>query len=118
MSALITTPEELELVVERAVRKVMGEKPAQNEPDLNTEQIATELGLSEYTVREYAKTGRLHGTRQGTRWRFKRADVEDYKRGGALGALARRITEPLLETTSGAAKDEVRAVAEGRVIRR
>ncbi len=45
---------------------------------LNPEQVAKILGLSAYTVREYARKGILTAHKVGRSWRFSRASVEDW----------------------------------------
>lgn len=100
MAALITTPEELEAVVERAVRKVLGERPPQ-EPPLTSEQAAQELHVKVQTVERWARAGRLHGERQGRRWRFTRADLAAFRRGGDVTGDARRVALELLGSTPG-----------------
>lgn len=41
-------------------------------PVLTTEQAAALLGLSPYTVREFAREGKIPGRKVGQTWRFSR----------------------------------------------
>jgi len=43
---------------------------------LTTEEAAAVLRVAPYTVRDWAKEGRLRGSKPGKSWRFDPADVE------------------------------------------
>ena len=48
---------------------------------LTTREIAQQLQLTEYTVREWLRTGRLKGYRPGgdrAGWRVRRTDLEEF----------------------------------------
>lgn len=45
-------------------------------PRLTSEQVAEQLHVEAYTVREWAKAGTLRGTKPGKRWLFEQADVD------------------------------------------
>lgn len=61
---------------------------------LNTEEAAELLGLSPYTIREFAREGRIPGRKIGKEWRFSRE------------ALIRWVETPELETASNQARRE------------
>ena len=45
---------------------------------LSVEQIASELGLTEDTIRSYIRTRQLTAYRIGTTYRIKREDIEKF----------------------------------------
>ncbi|MDR3004839.1 MAG: helix-turn-helix domain-containing protein, partial [Acidovorax sp.] len=47
---------------------------------IDAKQVALLLGLSERTVYELAKSGRLNCYRFGSAVRFEQADIEEYKK--------------------------------------
>ena len=52
---------------------------------LNIQQVADYLQLNHSTVYQWAQQGRLPAIKLGGRWRFRRADIEEW-----LDAQARR----------------------------
>ena len=73
---------ELEALVERAVRRAMEERPA-NDPILTTDQAAEVAHREEKTVREWCRAGRLTATKRGGGWRIRRSDLDRYLAGEA-----------------------------------
>ena len=49
---------------------------------LTVEQVASQLNASSYTVRGYAKSGALRGSKPGKRWLFEQADVDAFLEAG------------------------------------
>jgi len=49
---------------------------------LTVEQVAAQLNASPYTVRGYAKSGALRGSKPGKRWLFEQADVDAFLEAG------------------------------------
>lgn len=45
---------------------------------LTVEHVASQLNVTPYTVRGYAKAGMLRGSKPGKRWLFDPADVEAF----------------------------------------
>lgn len=74
----------------------MDEKQNRNElpPVLTTEQVAQLLGLSAFTIREYARAGKIPAKKVGKAWRFSR------------GALIRWLETPEEPDVSEFAKPE------------
>jgi excisionase family DNA binding protein len=79
MPVAVLTPEELEELVCRAVRRVLEERPVNDsatEDMLSTEQAAAALGVKPKTVAGWIRSGRLPASRPGGRqWRIARADL-------------------------------------------
>jgi excisionase family DNA binding protein len=69
---------------------------------LNIQQVADYLQLNHSTVYQWAQLGRLPAIKLGGRWRFRRADIEEW-----LDAQARQpVTAPDLHSASGSASIE------------
>ena len=49
---------------------------------LNTEEAAQFLGISAFTIREYAKRGSIPANKIGKSWRFYKPDLVAWVRGG------------------------------------
>jgi excisionase family DNA binding protein len=45
---------------------------------LTVDQVASILNVRPYTVRDYAKSGALRGSKPGKRWLFEQADVDAF----------------------------------------
>jgi excisionase family DNA binding protein len=45
---------------------------------LTSDEVAYLLKIQPYTVREWAKEGRLKGRKYGRMWRFKREDIQAF----------------------------------------
>lgn len=99
MAVAVLEERDLEALVERVLRRVLGEQrpaspaPATPASDLTTEQVAAELGLAEKTIRKYARIGRLKGSRRGGEWRFPRSSLDLYR--ATKQDLAARIVASL-----------------------
>lgn len=64
---------------------------------LNIQQVADYLQLNHSTVYQWAQQGRLPAIKLGGRWRFRRADIEEW-----LDAQARQpVTAPSLASAAG-----------------
>ena len=53
-----------------------------NSRTLTTEQVALLLNASAYTVRGYAKSVALRGSKPGKRWLFEQSDVDAFLEAG------------------------------------
>jgi excisionase family DNA binding protein len=76
-----------------------------NDPLLTVPEIAKQLRMSEWTIREWIKAGRLRGFRAGTRnYRIHRSELERFlrDRGAEPGA---ELPSPTLEDVSGSLVD-------------
>jgi len=74
------TVEELEKLVEAAVRRALAEGAAATTPIaadwLDANDAAAFLGVNRRTITKLVAAGKLHGGRVGKLWRFRRVDVE------------------------------------------
>jgi excisionase family DNA binding protein len=74
--AVTLTIDELELLVERSVAKVLGQKAG--EEWMTRDQVAGELSVHPKTVSRLVREKRLQGTRLGRVLRFRRTDLDRY----------------------------------------
>jgi excisionase family DNA binding protein len=92
MPVAVLTAEELEALLERAVRKALAERPSAPAAAgwATPEQAAELLGTTAKTVRRWAAAGRIKATRDGSRWRISRAALPAEKPASpeALGRAA------------------------------
>lgn len=96
MAVAVIETAELEVLIERVVRKVVGERPRPAEL-YTSEQVAAEIGVTRVTIERAAREGRIKSTRRGRSYRFAREDIDTYRRGPRrMTALAREAAAKLL----------------------
>lgn len=84
-AVVVITPDELERIVESAVRRALADRGRAEEPAewLDSKATARELGVSARQVAKLARAGALPAARVGKLLRFRRRDVEAYLTKGA-----------------------------------
>ncbi len=76
MRLILTTDEQLERAMIKAIEKVFGNKSAEEPIWLSSAQVCERLDVNRSTLWRWSKEGYLPGTKFGNRVRYKLSDVE------------------------------------------
>jgi excisionase family DNA binding protein len=94
-AVVVLSPEQLEELLERAVRRALDRRPAPSADDyLTPDEAAAIAKVDPSTIREWIRAGRLAARRAGSRVRVRRGDLD---------AFLARPPEPPAESPEAAA---------------